>query len=224
MPRSLSGCSAPPATRLPRRPGPSHCPTEPAAFPGPPREPPGPVRDPGSTGPQAIAPGRLRICRMAPCQTRYRLPRGGGQALLQCPPCPGGKTPGAAHHRRHRRGDAQGQAGGVPSPARLGTLLHTDRTHAQVPPGAPGVVPGPLPELGCRHRPLYRPGGQAAIEDRPHPEHGYRACLGLLNLAKRYDRTRLEAACERALMIRSARYVSAKQSALLHFFDRRVPG
>jgi transposase len=46
------------------------------------------------------------------------------------------------------------------------------------------------------------------LEDRPHPEHGYRACLGLLNLSKRYDPTRLERACERALAIRSARYQS----------------
>lgn len=32
-----------------------------------------------------------------------------------------------------------------------------------------------------------------------HPEHGYRACLGLLGLARRYGNVRLEAACERAL-------------------------
>ncbi|MCP5080638.1 MAG: IS21 family transposase [Alphaproteobacteria bacterium] len=46
------------------------------------------------------------------------------------------------------------------------------------------------------------------LEDRPHPEHGYRACLGLLNLGRRYDRGRLESACERALSIRSISYQS----------------
>jgi len=46
------------------------------------------------------------------------------------------------------------------------------------------------------------------LENRPHPEHGYRACLGLLNLSRRYDRSRLEKACERALSIRSANYKS----------------
>jgi len=30
--------------------------------------------------------------------------------------------------------------------------------------------------------------------NKPHPEQGYRSCLGLLSLARRYDRTRLEAA------------------------------
>jgi hypothetical protein len=39
------------------------------------------------------------------------------------------------------------------------------------------------------------------LQNRPHPEQGYRACLGLLNLAKRYGESRLEAACCRALAI-----------------------
>jgi hypothetical protein len=39
-----------------------------------------------------------------------------------------------------------------------------------------------------------------------HPEHGYRSCLGLLSLAKRYGTARLEAACERALAMGTARY------------------
>jgi transposase len=41
------------------------------------------------------------------------------------------------------------------------------------------------------------------LECKPHPEMGYRACLGLLSLAKRYGKDRLEAACERAWRIGS---------------------
>ena len=41
------------------------------------------------------------------------------------------------------------------------------------------------------------------LENRPHPEQGYRACLGLLNLARHYGESRLEAACCRALAIGS---------------------
>lgn len=37
------------------------------------------------------------------------------------------------------------------------------------------------------------------LERRQHPEHGYRACLALLSLAKRYSKPRLEAACLIAL-------------------------
>ena len=37
------------------------------------------------------------------------------------------------------------------------------------------------------------------LEARKHPEHGYRACLGLLGLVKRFGKERLEAACVLAL-------------------------
>jgi hypothetical protein len=46
------------------------------------------------------------------------------------------------------------------------------------------------------------------MEHRPHPEQGYRACLGLRSLARRYGNDRLEAACVRALAIRSPTYRS----------------
>lgn len=41
------------------------------------------------------------------------------------------------------------------------------------------------------------------LERRPHPEQGYRACLGLLALARKYSAQRLEAACTRAMAIRA---------------------
>jgi transposase len=46
------------------------------------------------------------------------------------------------------------------------------------------------------------------LEERPHPEHGYRSCLGLLSHARRYSKPRLEAACDRALRIHSPSYRS----------------
>ena len=49
---------------------------------------------------------------------------------------------------------------------------------------------------------------RSQLEDRPHPEHGYRACLGLKSLCKRYSSERLEAACRRALTIGSPSYSS----------------
>lgn len=39
----------------------------------------------------------------------------------------------------------------------------------------------------------------AILDDRRHPEWGYRSCLGLFRLAKKYDTARVEAACARAL-------------------------
>lgn len=48
------------------------------------------------------------------------------------------------------------------------------------------------------------------LEHRPHPEQGYRACLGLLGLAKQFTAARLEAACRRALSIGSPTRKSIK--------------
>ena len=48
------------------------------------------------------------------------------------------------------------------------------------------------------------------LERKPHPEAGYRACLGILSLAKTYSAARLEAAGERALLLRVYSYQSLK--------------
>lgn len=62
------------------------------------------------------------------------------------------------------------------------------------------------------------------LKDRPHPEHGYRACLGLLNLSRRYGHERLEKACTRALVINSASYQSIA-SILKQWLDQlTLPG
>lgn len=42
---------------------------------------------------------------------------------------------------------------------------------------------------------------QHLLEQKAHPEQGYRACLGLLSLAKQYSKVRLEAACKRSLAV-----------------------
>ncbi|HZS05913.1 MAG TPA: IS21 family transposase [Blastocatellia bacterium] len=41
------------------------------------------------------------------------------------------------------------------------------------------------------------------LTNRPHPEMGFRSCLGLLSLEKRFGKERLEAACHRALALSS---------------------
>jgi len=51
---------------------------------------------------------------------------------------------------------------------------------------------------------------QELLKQKRHPEQAYRACLGLLNLAKQYSNVRLEAACERALHINAPRLKNVK--------------
>jgi transposase len=48
------------------------------------------------------------------------------------------------------------------------------------------------------------------LESRPHPEQGYRACLGLLRLGQRYGEDRLELAAHHALHLQSYAYRTVK--------------
>jgi len=60
---------------------------------------------------------------------------------------------------------------------------------------------------------------ETILEHRPHPEQGYRSCLGILRLAKQYGNERLEAACERAVLARARSYRHV-QSILKNGLDR----
>lgn len=63
----------------------------------------------------------------------------------------------------------------------------------------------------------------AILEERRHPEQGYRSCLGILRLSKRYGAERLEAACARA-MTAGARSYRHVESILKHGLDRLASG
>jgi len=60
------------------------------------------------------------------------------------------------------------------------------------------------------------------MRERPHPEQGFRACVGIIRLAKSYGRERLEAACGRALEIGARSYTSVN-SILKNNLDARRP-
>ena len=56
---------------------------------------------------------------------------------------------------------------------------------------------------------------KAILDSKPHPEQGYRSCLGIIRLSGRYGAERLEAACQRALSARALSYRSV-ESILRH--------
>ncbi|MEY9181314.1 transposase [Bradyrhizobium sp. USDA 326] len=58
------------------------------------------------------------------------------------------------------------------------------------------------------------------LDERPHPEQGFRACLGIIRLARSYGGDRLEAAATRAIDIGARTYGSVK-SILANNLDRR---
>ena len=85
--------------------------------------------------------------------------------------------------------------------------------------------PGADHRLGRQDRPGHRRAWSPEILDsRPHPEQGYRAALGIIRLAGRYGPDRAEAACARALRLRSYSYRSV-ESILRTGLDRQpLPG
>lgn len=58
------------------------------------------------------------------------------------------------------------------------------------------------------------------VLSRPHPQQGFRSCLGILRLAERFGQDRLEAACRRALLLGACRYKSI-ESILKRGLDRQ---
>lgn len=60
---------------------------------------------------------------------------------------------------------------------------------------------------------------EALLASRPHPEHAYRATLGIIGLARRYGNDRVAAACTRALAMGAVSYTSVK-SILAENLDR----
>jgi len=60
---------------------------------------------------------------------------------------------------------------------------------------------------------------EAMLGSRKHPQQSYRACLGVLRMAKTYGSARLEAACDRALRLNATNYRSIS-SILKNGLDR----
>jgi len=58
------------------------------------------------------------------------------------------------------------------------------------------------------------------LESKPHPQQGFRSCLGIIRLGKQYSHQRLEAACAYALSIHGFSYKSV-QSILKNGLDQK---
>jgi transposase len=93
-------------------------------------------------------------------------------------------------------------------------LPHAHRAHQE-------WSPSRLRRWGATIGPATEALVDAILASRPHPEQGYRSCLGLLRLTKRYGAARVNAACARALAAgaRSYRHVDA---ILKHGLDRQA--
>jgi transposase len=113
---------------------------------------------------------------------------------------------GAAHARATRRGQYRTEAAHMPSAHRA----HRDWSPSRLIAWAATVGPSTAALV------------EAILADRPHPEPGYRSCLGILRLARGYGAERLEAAAARALAAK-ARSDKHVESILKTGLDRMAP-
>jgi transposase len=58
------------------------------------------------------------------------------------------------------------------------------------------------------------------LAEKPHPEMGYRSCLGIIRLAEQYSAIRMEAAADRAIRTGACRFKSVK-SILKNSLDQQ---
>ena len=112
----------------------------------------------------------------------------------------------ASHHRSRRRG------------AHTTVTEHMSESHRQYGDWSPQRLINWATQTG--------PGAAEIITrilaSRAHPQQGYRSCLGIMRLEKSYSKERLEAACQRALILGSCRYKSI-ESILKHGLDQQAP-
>ncbi|MCE5388759.1 MAG: IS21 family transposase [Acidithiobacillus sp.] len=92
---------------------------------------------------------------------------------------------------------------------------HMPQSHQQHREWSPSRLLGWALSIGPATRDLVR----WQLESKPHPEQGYRSCLGLLHLSRRYGKDRLEAACRHALGI-GARTTRSVRSILQQGIDQ----
>jgi transposase len=110
----------------------------------------------------------------------------------------------AAHVRSYVRGGFTTNPEHMPS---------THRAHAE---WRPSRILAWADSIGPQTRALC----EVILRERHHPEWGYRSCLGLFRLAKKYEHTRVEAACARALFAGAKSYRPVK-TILQHGLDGR---
>jgi transposase len=109
----------------------------------------------------------------------------------------------ASHLRSYRRG----------APTTLAE--HMPKAHQKHLEWSPSRIIHWGASIGPKTRDLV----EAILAERRHPEQGYRSCLGILRLGKRYGQERLEAAAARAVAVRARSYRHV-ESILKNGLDR----
>jgi transposase len=98
----------------------------------------------------------------------------------------------------HRRGSGDGRHTTVPEHMPSAHRRFADWTVERI--GREAAAVGPATAALCAR----------ILDERPHPEQGFRACLGIVRLVRPFGAIRVEAACSRALDIGARTYGSVR--------------
>jgi transposase len=95
------------------------------------------------------------------------------------------------------------------------TPEHMPSAHRRYAEWTPARMMGAAAEVGPAAVAMF----EAIMKGKPHPEQGFRSCLGIISLVKSYGAARVEAACRRGNHVGSATYGSIA-SILKHGLDK----
>src|SRR5580704_12060974 len=194
------------------------------------RHPPGAVRRARPAQPQLVAGAALLLCRMARSPGRCRLPQ-------PAPAKAGVELEGHFYSVPHRSARSEVEVRLTPRAVeifvkgeRIAAHLRASGNHRHT------TVSEHMPSSHRRYADwtVERIRREAAsigpataalceliLERRPHPEQGFRACLGIVRLGRPFGADRLEAAATRAIEIGTLTYGSVR-SILDNKLDRQA--
>ena len=193
-----------------------------AADPPARRHPPRAARGTRPAAPQGIAQRALFLRRMAAAPGRHRLSRRGRGSLLQRPvplrPSRGRGAADAAHRRGLSQGRADRRASALQRQSRHTTVAdHMPSSHRRYADWTVERIRHEAAAIGPATAALC----ELILERRPHPEQGFRSCLGIVRLVRPFGAERLEAAATRAIEIGTLTYGSVR-SILDNKLDRQA--
>ena len=84
-------------------------------------------------------------------------------------------------------------------------------------------TPSRIMDWAGKNGPNTRDLASCIMESRKHPEQGFRSCLGIMRLGKRYSPERLEAACGRALFLKAYSYKSVESILKANLDKQALP-
>jgi transposase len=84
-------------------------------------------------------------------------------------------------------------------------------------------TPSRIMDWAGKNGPNTRKLASCIMENRKHPEQGFRSCLGIMRLVKLYSPERVEVACGRALLLKAYSYKSVESILKTNLDKQELP-